>query len=81
MCYVFMSQTILFLSNPLEYVNITLPKYGCRKEGYLSFYVGELEITIKELDERMSYDEDGGEEAYFGSYFEEEIKFSFHTPL
>ena len=34
-------------------------------EGDSIFYVGELEITIKALDERMNSDEDGGVEASF----------------
>ena len=40
-------------------------------EGYSSFYVGELDITIKELDEIMGSNENGGVEAYFGLAFEE----------
>ena len=37
-----------------------------------NFYVIELEITIKDLDERMGFNEDGGAESYFGLDFEEE---------
>ena len=73
MCHGSMPQAIwFFLYHPLEYVNITLPKNDYKMEGYSSFYVGELEINIKELEERMGSDEDGGAKAYFGSYFEEE---------